>query len=121
MNILRKFWQWLCRFASDSWRILQREIAERKQDIASITKVELQQIAKTEGKHFFLGGLSAFTKRQFPCLPFKDNVKVGYEDCFEAGGIQPIAALGRCLNSFWRRLAGNYHGSPAFRLDFVGI
>ena len=54
MNILRKFWQWLCRFASDSWRILQREIAERKQDIASITKVELQQIAKTEGKHFFL-------------------------------------------------------------------
>lgn len=53
MNILRKFWQWLCRFASDSWRILQREIAERKQDIASITKVELQQIAKTEGKHFF--------------------------------------------------------------------
>ena len=121
MNILRKFWQWLCRFASDSWRILQREIAERKQDIASITKVELQQIAKAEGKHFFLGGLAAYAKRRYPSLPLQNVVKVGYEDCFEAGGIQPLAALGRCLNSFWRRLAGNYHGSPAFRLDFVGI
>ena len=119
MNILRKFWQWLCRFVDDSFRILKREVNERKRNIASITKMELKQMAKTEGKHFFLGGLTAFTKRQFPCLPFRDVVKVGYEDCFEASGVQPLAALGRCLNSFWSRLAGNYCGSTLVRLDFA--
>ena len=119
MNILRKFWQWLCRFASDSWRILQREIAERKQDIASITTVEIKQMAKAEGKHLFLGGLTAFAKRQFPKLPYKNVVKVGYEDCFEASGIQPLAAFSRCLKSFWSRCTGNYSGSPLIQIDFA--
>lgn len=118
MNTLRKIWQWLCRFVDDSWRILKREVNERRKDIASITTVEIKQMAKAEGKHLFLGGLTAFAKRQFPKLPYKNVVKVGYEDCFEATGVQPLAASGRFLKSFLSRLTGNYSCSPLVQLDF---
>lgn len=119
MNILRKLWDWLCRFFDDSVRILKRELKARKEDIESITKAELRQMAKTEGKHFFLGGLTAFVKQRFPGLPLKNVVKVGYEDCFEATGVQPLAATSRFLRSFWTRLTGNYSGSPLVQIDFA--
>lgn len=119
MNILRKLWDWLCRLFDDSVRILKREIKARQDDLASITKTELKQMAKTEGKHFFLGGLAAYAKRRYPSLPLQNVVKVGYEDCFEASGIQPLAAFSRCLKSFWSRCAGNYVGSPLVQIDFA--
>lgn len=118
MNILRKLWQWLCRVFDDSVRIFQREVKARKDDFATITKEELGSIARTQGKHFFLGGLTSLIKRRLPNVPYLDVVKVGYEDCFESHGVQPIATLGRFLNPFWNRLTGKYYGSPLISVDF---
>lgn len=99
-------WNWLCGCARATWRIMRRELKERKQNVTDLSSDDVKTFFKGEFKNFFLGGLSVCVKRRNSVPSFLRLVRVGSEECFEGSGVRPLTILSRWIHFLLAKVEG---------------